>query len=62
MVEPKIKEGEKAISIEKRLKSKYLKIPYIPELSFRGGSECLEYDIKDHLLKDLKIIIQKDNF
>lgn len=53
----KIKDGKKAIEIEKKLKSKYLKIPYTPQLSFRGDTECLEYGIKEHLLKDLKRII-----
>lgn len=46
-----------ANEIEDKLKSKYLKIPYKPELSFRGSSECLEYGIKEHLLKDLKRIL-----
>lgn len=55
----KFKDGEKAIEIEKKLKSKYLKIPYVPEMSFRGSSECLEYGIKEHLLKDLDRIINK---
>lgn len=42
-----------ATKYEKKLKSKYLKIPYKPLLPFRGDTECLEFGIKDHLLKDL---------
>tara|TARA_R110002073_G_scaffold128999_5_gene275221 strand:+ start:18382 stop:18918 length:537 start_codon:yes stop_codon:yes gene_type:complete len=57
LFEKKIKDGEKAIVIEKKLKSKYLKIPYVPELTFRGDTECLELGIKEHLIKDLNRII-----
>jgi hypothetical protein len=53
----KISDGELAISIEKKLKIKYMKIPYTPMLPFRGDTECLELGIKEHLLKDLKKII-----
>ena len=57
LFEEKIKDGVKAIDIEKKLKSKYLKIPYKPELHFSGNTECLEYGIKAHLLKDLNRLI-----
>lgn len=56
LFERKFVDGEKAIEIEKKLKSKYLKISYIPKLNFRGNTECLEYGVKEHLLRDLKII------
>ncbi|WP_335977693.1 hypothetical protein [Gaetbulibacter jejuensis] len=59
LFDEKFSDGEKAIEIEKKLKSKYLKIPYVPEMSFRGSSECLEFGIKEHLLKDLKRIMNK---
>jgi hypothetical protein len=56
LFEKKISNGELAIEIEKKLKSKYLTIPYIPELSFGGNTECLEIGIKNHLLSDLERI------
>lgn len=59
LFEKKLADGEKAILIEKKIKSKYLRIPYHPELSFRGDSECLEFGIKNHLLKDLDRILNE---
>lgn len=59
LFDEKFIDGEKAIEIEKRLKSKYIKIPYRPDMSFRGSSECLEYGIKEYLLKDLNRIKKK---
>lgn len=59
LFDEKFIDGAMAIEIEDNLKSKYLKIPYVPEMSFRGSSECLEYGIKEHLLKDLNKIMNK---
>jgi len=59
LFEEKLENGKKAIEIEKKLMKKYLQIPYKPELSFSGDTECLEYGIKDHLLKDLNRIINE---
>ena len=59
LFEKKIPNGEMAIEIEKKLKAKYLKIPYIPMLSFSGNTECLEFEIKKHLLEDLENMIKK---
>jgi hypothetical protein len=54
LFEKRIEDGKKAFEIEKRLKAKYPKISFVPSKIFSGYTECLEYDIKEHLIKDLK--------
>lgn len=49
-----------ANQIEDKIKDKYSHISYLPKLSFRGSSECLEYGIKEHILKDIIRIIKKN--
>jgi len=60
LFEKKIKDGNIAIEIEQKLKTKYhSKIGYKTALSFRGDTECLDYGIKEHLLKDIIKITNK---
>lgn len=54
LFEKEIKNGDGANSIEAKLKTKYLTVAYTASLTFRGDTECLDYGIKEHLLKDLK--------
>lgn len=56
--EKRMLDGKKANEIEEKLKSKYPKISYKTSISFRGDTECLDYGIKQHLLKDLNRIIK----
>ncbi|MFA7650737.1 MAG: hypothetical protein WCY06_10455 [Flavobacteriaceae bacterium] len=54
LFEKRIKDGNKALEVEHKLKDKYRsKIGYKTSLPFRGDTECLDYGIKEHLLKDL---------
>lgn len=39
---------------EKRFKKKYAPMRYIPWKKFRGDTECVEYGLKDHILKYAK--------
>lgn len=57
LFEKRMKDGRKANEIEDKLKSKYPKISYSTSLRFRGDTECLDYGIKEHLIKDLNKII-----
>ena len=60
LFEKKIKDGNKAIEIEQKLKEKYhSKIGYKTSLPFRGDTECLDFGIKEHLIKDLTILTKK---
>ena len=58
LFERRISDGNIAKEIENKLKDKYPKISYKTSKHFRGDTECLEYGIKQHLLKDLKRIIK----
>lgn len=60
LFEKRFSDGERANAIESKLKSKYPKISYNTSLSFSGDTECLDYGIKEHILKDLNrlLIIQ----
>jgi hypothetical protein len=57
LFEKRMEDGRKANELEDKLKSKYPKIAYKPSLSFRGDTECLDYGIKEHIMKDLKRLI-----
>jgi len=54
LFEKKVEDGNKANEVEDKLKAKYPKISFKPSKYFKGYTECLEYSIKDHILKDLK--------
>tara|TARA_R110001606_G_C15259322_1_gene638270 strand:- start:227 stop:781 length:555 start_codon:yes stop_codon:yes gene_type:complete len=57
LFEKRIKDGNKAIELEQKLKEKYhTKIGYKTSLSFRGDTECLDFGIKEHLSKDLTML------
>ncbi|MDR6528390.1 hypothetical protein J2787_003827 [Chryseobacterium rhizosphaerae] len=50
----KINIGEDAMILESELKNKYSKLSYKPILTFRGSTECLEFGIKDIVLKKMQ--------
>lgn len=54
LFEKYVEDGKKAHEIEDKIKAKYPKISFEPSKAFRGHTECLEYGIKEHILRDLK--------
>ena len=60
LFEKRIKDGVRAKEIEDKLKLKYSKISYKASKNFRGYTECLDYVIKEHILKDVKRIMIND--